>query len=97
MSSGAGHILDMINRMKQNKELRTSKRDNLKENYLKFGNSAGMYNKLYRKPLTEEELAQIKIKYAEQAKVQRKKDIIVYLSIIAIVILILCFFIFIIY
>ncbi|MFV0565229.1 MAG: hypothetical protein ACK5NB_05270 [Flavobacteriaceae bacterium] len=74
MSFGAGHIMDMINRMKQNRAQRPSNRSKFKEN-----NREAIYSteKEVERPIfktiPEEELDKIKTKIRKQAKTERIK------------------------
>jgi len=80
MSYGAGHILDMINRMKQNRALRPTNRQKFK------GNNRGIINsesnneteKPIFKTVPEKELIEIKEGIRTQTKAKRKKERIVY-------------------
>ena len=79
MSNGAGHIINMINRMKQNRSLRPSNRSKFKEN-----NRDGIYSsdkkskQPYFKTVPEKELSKIKKNIRERAKVEQKKERIVF-------------------
>lgn len=79
MSYGAGHALDAINRMKQNRKLRPSKRMKFKEN-----NRETIYSrdKISDRPnfktVPEEELNEIKARIRNRAKIERKKELILY-------------------
>jgi len=79
MGLGAGHVLDMINRMKQNRAQRPSNRSKFKEN-----NRDAIYasDKKSQHPnfktVSEIELNKIKNRIQERAKAERKKEIIVY-------------------
>ncbi len=76
MSNGAGHIIDMINRMKQNRSQLSSKRSKFKAN-----NREGIYSSTKKqqpkfKTLSEEELNERKKEILKQAKKERKKELL---------------------
>ncbi len=79
MSFGAGHIMDMINRIKQNRAQRPSNRSKFKEN-----NRDGIYStekKLHTssfKTIPESELLDKKKQIREHARAYRKKERIFY-------------------
>ncbi len=79
MSFGAGHIMDMANRMRQNRALLASKRSKFKEN-----NREGIYSShkefqhLSYKTLPEKELNQRKKQIRERIKVEQKRELIIY-------------------
>lgn len=79
MGYGAGHVMDMINRMKQNRAQRPSNRAKFKEN-----NREGIYstNKKSKRPnfktVSEKELNKIKKQIRERAKIERKKERLIY-------------------
>lgn len=88
MGLGAGHVADMINRLKQNRAQRPSNRSKFKEN-----NREGIYSsdKIKEKPqfktVPEEELNLIKHQIREKAKADRRREFIIY-GIISLVIFI---------
>jgi len=94
MSFGAGHIQDMINRLKQNRALKPSNRSKFKEN-----NREEIYSKdkkpevyLY-KEIPENELNEIKKKIQERAKAERKNEKILYvISIVCFLIILVAVF-----
>ncbi|MCT8341222.1 hypothetical protein MG296_14240 [Flavobacteriaceae bacterium TK19130] len=76
MAYGAGHALDMIKRMAQNRSLRPSNRSKFKEN-----NRDGIYsepNKYTEKPewkkIPEEELIKVKEQIRLKAEKEKKKQ-----------------------
>ncbi len=79
MSYGAGHVMDMINRMKQNRAQRPSNRQKFKEN-----NRDGIYStdkKAERpnfKTVPEKKLTEIKKRIRERAKSERKKERLIF-------------------
>lgn len=80
MSHGAGHILDMINRMKQNRALRSTNKQKFKGNNRGIINSES--NNETKKPIFKtvsgKELIEIKEGIRNQTKAKRKKERIVY-------------------
>lgn len=79
MSYGAGHVMDMINRMKQNRAQRPSNRPKFKEN-----NREGIYssNKKFKhlnfKTVPEKELIKIKKSIRERAKKEQNNERIIF-------------------
>lgn len=79
MSYGAGQVLGDINRMKQNRKLRTSKRAKFKEN-----NREAIYSTDKKsdrpnfKTVPEKELNEIKARIHNRAKNERRKGRILY-------------------
>jgi len=76
MSHGAGHIMDMINRLKQNRAQRPSNRKKFKEN-----NREGIYSaaessqKPNFKTVPKEQLKKIKAQIRKKAKADKKREI----------------------
>ena len=71
MSYGAGHILDMINRLKQNRAIRPSNKAKFKEH-----NRETIYSKRRKikfKTVPKEKLEEIKNQIRARAKSERKK------------------------
>ncbi len=79
MGSGAGHVFDMINRMKQNRAQRPSNRGKFKEN-----NRDGIYSEDIQperpnfKTIPEKELIEIKKRIRERSQADQKKTRIFY-------------------
>lgn len=74
--SGAGHILDMINRMKQNRAQRPSGRQKFKGKNREIINSEadnGIIKTKY-KAVSEKELIVIKNRIQERAEIERKRE-----------------------
>lgn len=92
MSYGAGHILDMIQRMKQNRSLKPSHRNRFKDQL-----RDGIYvedtdpERLYFPEVSEEELHRIKLQIRYEALQQRKRERVAYGIAIFVVLLILTF------
>ena len=88
MSFGAGHIQDMINRMKQNRSLRPSARAKFKDH-----NRAVIYGdsetQLQFKTVSREKLIQIKKNIQQRARLDRRSELIVYGLILGIIIFLL--------
>jgi hypothetical protein len=92
MSYGAGHILDMIQRMKQNRSLKPSHRNKFKDQlrdsiYVEDTDP----ERLYFPEVSEEELHRIKLQIRYEALRQRKKERVAYGIAIFVVLLILTF------
>jgi len=83
MGLGAGHVMDMINRMKQNRAQRPSNRSKFKEN-----NRDGIHSsdKKSRRPnfktVPEKELTEIKNQIRERAKAEQKKERVIFAIVI---------------
>ena len=74
MSFGAGHVQDMNNRMKQNRNQRPSKRARFKEYASNSINAiVGKKKKRQYKTVSEEELSAIKSKIREKANADRMR------------------------
>lgn len=92
MSYGAGHILDMIQRMKQNRSLKPSHRNRFKDQF-----RDGIYvedtdpEQLHFPEVSEEELHRIKLQIRYEALRQRKRERVAYGIAIFVVLLILTF------
>ena len=87
MGNGAGHILDMINRLKQNRAIRPSNKAKFKEH-----NRETIYSKRRKikfKTVPKEKLEEIKNQIRARAKSERKKEAIFYLASVALVLLML--------
>lgn len=87
MSYGAGHILDMINRLKQNRAIRPSNKAKFKEH-----NRETIYSKRRKikfKTVPKEKLEEIKNQIRARAKSERKKEAIFYLASVALVLVML--------
>jgi len=88
MSGGAGHVMDSMNRGKQNRAMRTSNRSKFKEN-----NRDGIYSSDKKsqqpnfKTVPEKELNEIKNRIRERAKSQRKKEQLIYIVFIVCVLI----------
>ena len=80
MSFGAGHTQDMINRIKQNKAQRASKRKKFKEN-----NREGIYvnyeksKEINSKTIPKKKLTKIKKEIRKTARKNRKRNIFIYM------------------
>ena len=87
MSYGAGHILDMINRLKQYRAIRPSNKAKFKEH-----NRETIYSKRRKikfKTVPKEKLEEIKNQIRARAKSERKKEAIFYLASVALVLVML--------
>ncbi|MDG4715495.1 hypothetical protein [Winogradskyella marincola] len=90
MGLGAGHVLDMINRMKQNRAQRPSNRDKFKQNNREGIYSSEVKKKPKFKTVSEEELLKIKEQIKANVQKQRKKEIKIF-SIVFILIILIVF------
>ncbi len=89
MTGGAGHISDMNNRMKQNRSMKTSNKPKFKSNNRNLNFSKGESEKLVFKKVSEDKLILIKNEIRRKAKSERKKESIIFTSILIILIIIL--------
>ena len=91
MSGGAGHVMDSMNRGKQNRAMRTSNRPKFKEN-----NRNGIYSSVKKsqqlnfKTVSEKELTEIKKRIRERAKAEQKKEwvffgILIFLGVVSLI------------
>lgn len=80
MSFGAGHIMDMINRIKQNRDIRPSNRQKFKGNNRPaiYSKSEITHDRPIFKTVPEKELHKIKEEIRERAERLRKKQLITY-------------------
>ncbi len=79
MSYGAGHILDMINRIKQNRAQRPSNRAKFKESFReRIYSTAKKSERPNFKTVSERELIEIKNQIRTRANAKQKKDQIIY-------------------
>lgn len=91
MSYGAGHVMDMINRMKQNRSQRASNKSKFKEN-----NREGIYStekkskKLVFKTAPKEEIKELRKQIRAQATARRKREVLYYsISIVCLILIII--------
>ena len=87
--SSAGHVLDMINRMKQNRAIRTSNKQKFRSNNREATHSDKGAGALHYKEVTTEELEKVKSKIRLKARFERKKEIFVITFFIVIVIILI--------
>ena len=79
MSYGAGHVMDMISRMKQNRNQRPSNRPKFNEN-----NRDEIYSAIKKterpnfKSVPEKKLIEIKKRIRERAKLERKNERLIF-------------------
>lgn len=82
---GLGSLMDMNNKLKNNKNLLNSKKSKYKENRKVSKNNS--LNQLKFKDVSDEELASIKSKIRETSKLQKRKsivlNIVLFISVIA--------------
>lgn len=85
MGMGLGSLMDMNNKLKNNKNLLNSKKSKYKENRKVSKNNS--LNQLKFKDVSDEELASIKSKIRETSKLQKRKsivlNIVLFISVIA--------------
>jgi hypothetical protein len=84
--SGAGHVADMNNRVKQNRSLKPSKRARFKDNNRDniYSDSLPSSTKLNFKKVSEIELGRIKDRIKNNALKDRKRHIYIFLSVVLI-------------
>ena len=91
MSFGAGHVIDMVNRMRQNRSLRPSNKAKFKENERKAvyeGTGKAEFNKV-----SPGKLARIKEAIRKSAEADKRRDKVLFLvSVILTILLFLIFF-----
>jgi hypothetical protein len=85
MSGGAGHIMDMNNRMRQNRSMKSSNKQKFKSNNRDLDFKKGNSKKLEFKKVSDKELERIKFKIRQKAKAERKREKIIFISIILII------------
>jgi len=73
--SSAGHILDMIIRMRQNRAIRTSNKQKFRSNNREVSHSDK--DALHYKKVSKEKLQKIKDKIRLKAGLERRKELIV--------------------
>jgi hypothetical protein len=92
MSGGAGHLADMNNRMKQNRSIRTSQKSQFKTN---INDSIVLSNKpdiLNFKKVSNQKLTQVKDKIKKKAKLERKRERIIIIAGVIVIIITAIFF-----
>lgn len=91
MGSGAGHVMDMNNRLKQNRALRTSNKAKFRENNRNtiYSKNNTKSKKLSFKTISQEKLNVIKQQICIRAKKQNRSERIIGFICILIVFLIL--------
>ena len=79
MGLGAGHVMDMINRMKQNRSQRPSNRSKFKENNREGIYSSEHFNKHPSfKTVPEKELVEIKKRINDHAKSKQRNEQVIF-------------------
>jgi len=90
VSNGTGHILDMINRLKQNRVILPSYKAKFKEN-----NRTTIYSERVKvkqphfKKVSKEKLREIKKQIRTRAKSEYKKEVIIYMISVALALVML--------
>jgi len=92
--SGAGHVQDMNNRIRQNRAQRPSKRRKFKEHNRQniYSSPKRKKQNLQFKSVSEEQLAEIKIQIRKRAKKDRKKEWSVFVALLFLVLVITLLF-----
>jgi cobalamin biosynthesis Mg chelatase CobN len=87
--SGAGHVQDMNNRLRQNRAQRPSKRAKFKDHNRDniYSSSEGTYQALKFKTVPKEKLAEIKKQIKHRAKKEQKKEWIVITVLVVLVLI----------
>ncbi|WP_372645393.1 hypothetical protein [Ancylomarina sp.] len=75
--SSAGHVLDMIIRMRQNRAIRTSNKQKFRSNNREAAHRDNGVEALHYKEVSKEKLKNIKAKIRLKARFERRKEIIV--------------------
>ncbi|NRB59011.1 MAG: hypothetical protein HRU50_03600 [Winogradskyella sp.] len=78
MGLGAGHVLDMVNRMKQNRSMRPSNRKKFKDNRESIRSASKHSSKLSFKEVSTEQLNKVKEKIRSEAALRRRKERFIY-------------------
>ncbi|MDC8003626.1 hypothetical protein POV27_06155 [Aureisphaera galaxeae] len=89
MSFGAGHIMDMIQTLKNNKRTRKTRFDKDAE---KLGETYGEF--VDHKKMTPEEFAAFQVRFKEQKRKERKRFLWVFGSIMLVIIIVLYYLLF---
>lgn len=84
---GAGHTMDMLRRLKQNRSIRTSKKAKFKEDRREIQSQENK-SKVNFKTVSDIELAEIKFQIQQKAKSENRKSIIVFSVVIVAVTLV---------
>lgn len=82
MSNGAGHIVDMMNRMKQNRELRSSNREKFREKGFYTKNHFPNKEKKKEESLSEEELYLIRQRILKQARKEQRRELGIFIVLV---------------
>ncbi|MFN3639347.1 MAG: hypothetical protein ACK4UK_00370 [Flavobacterium sp.] len=90
MSYGAGHIMDMIQRMKQHRALKPSNRNTFKGQLRdSIHVEDTLHERLYFPEVTEEELQRIKVEIRYKAMLHRRRERWAYGVAIAVVVVLM--------
>ncbi|MDQ7918389.1 hypothetical protein RBU60_12475 [Mesonia sp. MT50] len=82
MSWGAGHVFDMINRIKQNRALRGSRKNKFKENS-RYLHKTSLKPNPFLKTYPEKKVNQIKCRIRTKANRRNKKQAFVFWTFLA--------------
>jgi len=86
--SFAGHVFDMINRMKQNRALRSSKRPKYRDHFPSGPRAHGIKRPSHP-PISHDELKEVNIEFQKRVRKERKRSLIIVLTVSFIVLSIL--------
>ena len=94
MSNGTGHIMDMINRLKQNRSQKASNRAKFKGNNRKsiYSDKKVRVDKFNFKKIPKSELLELKRKIRAESKRERRRELILQIIIGMIIFLMIIFF-----
>lgn len=90
MSGGAGHVLDAINRLRDNRSMRKSKKSKFKSNNQDL--SFKTENEFKLKKVSDEKLQQVIAEIRINAKKEKQKDRIIFISITIVIIFLIYLF-----
>lgn len=87
--------MDMIKKLSYNRDLKKANRDKIKEGRVPNSNIYTKNNsfEIKKKDISEEELEKVKDEMRKEMKKQRQKELILYLSVIAFLVILLLLFI----
>lgn len=86
MTGGAGHALDAINKLRQNRFLRKSNRTKYGENIKEGVHTADENIKMSFSKVPKDTLSKVKSDIRKQALKERRKEIVISLSVIILII-----------
>ncbi|MCK0156277.1 hypothetical protein MWU65_03745 [Cellulophaga sp. F20128] len=91
--SGAGHVIDMNNRMRQNRSMTSSNRQKFQGSNRELDFSIKNTTELSFKVISEKELAGIKNTIRSKAKASQRREVIIFSGVLlsALIVLIYCY------